>query len=96
MIVIAKLLAINEQSNVLEDVWFAFVANFGGSFDNREPKTTAYKLIVFVMFFCGNAIWMGYNASLTVDLSAPSSKLPFNNLETFSTTDWTLYTIASG
>ena len=92
LVVISILIASRTKLSIVDLVWASFAVYLGGNFgDNKEEKTTS-KLILFLAFFSGNIVWMGYQASLTVDLSIPNSKLPFNSLETFLETDLNLYT----
>ena len=93
LIVITKLILDNSRTNVLETFWSSLASNFGGDFDHHNNSRNAYKVTTFVALFFGNFIWMGYQASLTVDLSSPSNKLPFNNLETFLGSSWSLHTL---
>ena len=79
-------------TSILEITWESFAANFGGSFEREGNPRFAYKILTFISLMCGNIIWMAYQASLTVDLSSPTTKLPFNNLETFAGTNWNIYT----
>ena len=94
--VLSKLLSTKYEINLLDIIWTSFATNFGGHFENQNENTNALKVITFVTLFCGNIIWMGYQASLTVDLSAPSNKLPFKDIETFYDLNWNLYTIRKG
>ena len=93
LIIILRLLTNYRNSNLLEVIWTSFAANFGGTISENITGSTAYKVVTFVMLFCGNWVWMGYQASLTVDLSIPDKELPFNDLESFLLTDWNLFTV---
>ena len=90
--VLANLLVFHGRINILELTWSSFASYFGGNFPIIESTYKAYKMILFTTLFFGNVVWMGYQASLTVDLSMPTNKLPFNDLESFSKSDWFLYT----
>ena len=92
MVAITKLIMSNRKVNVFGLLWTSFATNFGGHFDTNETYRNSYKVLLFTTLFCGNIIWMGYQASLTVDLSVPINKLPFDSLETFLQTDWNIYT----
>ena len=93
LIIILRLITNYRDSSVLEVIWTSFAANFGGTISENTTGRTAHKIVIFVMLFCGNWIWMGYQASLTVDLSIPDNELPFNDLESFLLTDWNLFTV---
>lgn len=96
MIVLVKILCHGFRINLLEIIWETVAANFGGHFTHQDNFKKAYKIVTFVTLFSGNFIWMAYQASLTVDLSSPSTKLPFNNLETFLDSGWNLHTLKKG
>lgn len=68
--------------------WESFALYFGGHFDTfHANRQNVYKIFAFVLLFCGNIVWMGYQASLTVDLSVSPSKLLFSDFETFLKTN---------
>ena len=92
MVVITKLLVTRGLGNMFEIIWSTFAVFFGGSFYSNQSSKLTYRIVTFLTLFFGNIVWMGYQASLTVDLSVPSHKLPFNSLETFLNTNWKLYT----
>ena len=96
IVAIAKLLSDKHGRNGLKIAWASFATNFGGNFDHGGSNEITYKLVTFVALFCGNIIWMGYQASFTVELSTPIEKLPFNNLETFLHSGWNMYTFMKG
>ena len=96
LIIISKILSTKIKINPLEIAWATFATYFGGHFSHQESYQNAYKITIFISLFCGNVIWMGYQASLTVDLSSPSHKLPFNSLETFLKSGWSLHTHRKG
>lgn len=97
MIVIGRLLVNgNEKDSILEVIWESFATYFGGNFDRGTSGRKAYSIIMFVALFCGNIVWMGYQASLTVDLSSPTIKLPFLDMQTFLGSGWKLYTFKKG
>ena len=70
-------------------VWTSLIVYFGG-----EPSETtidgkkAYKTIVMVSLLGGFIIWQAFNASLTSELAIVLTKMPFNNLESFSDSNW--------
>lgn len=94
IIIVARLIAGNgtNSTTLLDVAWESFAAFFGGWFQSDLNERNSYKILTFITLFCGNIIWMGYQASLTVDLSSPTTKIPFNNLETFAETTWKIYT----
>ena len=92
LVVISILIVSHKKSSIIDLVWASSAVYLGGNFVGNNDNGTTSKLIMFLAFFCGNIVWMGYQASLTVDLSVPNSKLPFNSLESFLGTDLNLYT----
>ena len=70
-------------------VWVSFIANFG-----KEPYETtiddrrSYKTIVIISLLGGSVIWIGFYASLTSELAITVTKMPFNDLESLSKTNW--------
>ena len=92
--IILKFLASLGKSNILTLIWPSLTIFLGVDFDTNQTRKEAYKIIVFVTLFCGNFIWMQYQASLTVDLSAPVKELPFSDLESFLSSSWHLKTIS--
>ena len=92
MTVLAKLLTMKDKSDIFGTVWASGAVFFGGDFNTNESQRKAFKILTLLTLFGGNIIWMGYQASLTVELSAPISKLPFTDLDSLSNTDWKLYT----
>ena len=93
MIVISKFVVLDVMQNPIGIFWETFVVHFGGNFEGPHTTRKSYKIIIFTTLFCGNIIWMGYQASLTVDLSVAEPKLPFNSPEGLLNSDWKLYTI---
>ena len=70
-------------------VWTSLIAYFGA-----EPSETtidekkSYKAIMILSLLGGSVIWIGFNASLTSALAIVVTKMPFNNFESFSKTNW--------
>ena len=70
-------------------VWTSLIAFFGG-----EPSETAidgkrsYKTIVMVSLLGGSVIWIAFNAALTSELAIVVEKMPFNDFESLSKTNW--------
>ena len=83
----------DKKENLIGILWQTLVTNFGGSFNEHQTEKNSYKLIMFLSLFGGNLVWMGYQASLTVDLSVSEPKLPFNDLEGLLRSDWKLFTL---
>ena len=86
-----KLLILKKKTNVFGIYWETFVANFGGSSDSSDMRDS-YKILTFITLFFGNVVWMGYQASLTVDLTTPIAKLPFRDIEGLIESNWKLLT----
>ena len=69
--------------------WTTFVANFGGKpKNNLLDSRQSYKILIFTSLFCGTIIWIGYRSYLSAALSIILKKYPFNDMESFSRTDW--------
>ena len=96
MTVLAKLLTIKDKIDIFGTLWASSAVFFGGDFDANGSQRKTHKFMIFLTLFGGNIIWMGYQASLTVELSAPSNKLPFTDLDSFLKTDWKMYTVRKG
>ena len=93
MTVFAKFLTIKGKSDIFGTVWASGAVFFGGDFNANESQRKSFKLLTLLSLFGGNIIWMGYQASLTVEVSVPVNKLPFTDLVSLLKTDWKLYTI---
>ena len=93
MIVITNSLIMDKRINLIPILWETLMTNFGGNLTEYETRKSSYKMIMFVTLLGGIVIWMGYQASLTVDLSVSEPKLPFNDLEGLLNSDWNLFTI---
>jgi hypothetical protein len=52
--------------------------------------------VIFTSLLAGTVAWIGYQASLTSELSVAKEKLPFNDLESLSNTDYRLTTYQAG
>ena len=64
-------------------------ANFGGAhFSSKMDKLNSYKFIIFIALLSGSVIWTYYQASLTSKLAIKLEKYPFNDLHSFSQTNY--------
>ena len=88
---IEKWFCINDQEftpkNYLTNLWVALKANAGGK-PSKLQKNTIHQIVLFDCLLVGSVIWMAYRASLTSELSVTKLKLPFNDLESLSKTDY--------
>ena len=73
--------------NFLTNLWVALKANAGGK-PSKLQKNTVYQIVLFDCLLVGSVIWMAYKASFTSELSVTKLKLPFNDLESLSKTDY--------
>ena len=73
--------------NYLTNLWVALKANAGGK-PSKLQKNTIHQIVLFDCLLVGSVIWMAYRASLTSELSVTKLKLPFNDLESLSKTDY--------
>ena len=71
----------------LTNLWVAIKANAGGK-PSKLQKNTVHQIVLFDCLLVGSVIWMAYRASLTSELSVTKLKLPFNDLESLSKTDY--------
>ena len=71
----------------LRNFWVAFKANAGGK-PSSTKKNTSYKIVLFDCLLVGSVVWMAYRASFTSELSVKKLKLPFNDLQSLSETDY--------
>ena len=75
--------------NMFGFLWASLIAYFGG-----EPSETtidgkrSYKTIVMVSLLGGSVIWIAFNAALTSELAIVVEKMPFNDFESLSKTNW--------
>ena len=90
-----KLLVLNctENSIMLLDgfcfLWTSFIANFGGKpTATKIDKKRSYKVVVFTSLLSGVLIWIIYRSMLTAAFSVAYKKYPFNDMESFSRTNW--------
>ena len=71
----------------LEFFWVAIKANLGGK-PSSKVNINSYKTVLFFCLLGGSIVWMHYRASFTSHLSIAQFKLPFNDLESFSQSDY--------
>ena len=69
--------------------WTSFIVYFGGkptntAIDSKRP----YKILIFSSLLGGVIIWIYFRSRLTAELSVVLKKYPFNDMESFSETDW--------
>ena len=69
------------------NLWVALKANAGGK-PSKLQKNSAHRIVLFDCLLVGSVIWMAYRASFTSELSVTKLKLPFNDLESLSKTDY--------
>ena len=64
-------------------------ANFGGAhFNSKIDKVNSYKLVILTALVNGVVIWAYYQASLTSELAIKLESYPFNDLQSFSKTNY--------
>ena len=73
--------------NFFANLWVALKANAGGK-PSKLQKNTVHRIVLFDCLLVGSVIWMAYRASFTSELSVTKLKLPFNDLESLSKTDY--------
>ena len=72
-----------------DDIWISFSCFLG-----RAPtptsidKKSSYKTMIIATLLCGSVIWMAYNGELTSELAILKKKYPFDDMESFSKTNW--------
>ena len=67
----------------------SLLANFGGMhFESKIDKISSYKLVVFTILLSGMVVWIYYQASLTSGLAIKLERYPFNDLHSFSQTNY--------
>ena len=71
----------------LKNLWIAVKANAGGK-PSKIEKNTVYQIVLFHCLLVGSVIWMAYRASFTSELSVRKLKLPFNDLESLSKSNY--------
>ena len=73
--------------NYLENLWLAFKANFGGK-PNSIHESSSYKISIFYCLLVGSIVWIAYRAEIISQLSVLKVKMPFDNLEELSKSNY--------
>ena len=70
-------------------IWTSFSVFWGGK-PNPTPvdKKSSYKIMIMATLLCGTVIWIAYRAELNSKLAVLEKKFPFNDMESFSKTNW--------
>ena len=71
----------------LENFWVAIKTNLGGK-PSSILNINSHTTVMFFSLLGGSIVWMHYRASFTSHLSITKFKLPFNDLESFSQSDY--------
>ena len=87
------ILYFTENSILLLDgicfLWTSFIANFSGKpTPTKIDKKRSYKAIVFTSLLSGVLLWISYRSMLSAALTVTYKKFPFDDMESFSRTDW--------
>ena len=72
-----------------DHIWVSFSGFIGGK-PTPTPidKKASYKTTIIATLLCGTVIWIAYRARLNAELAVHEKKYPFNDMETFSKTNW--------
>ena len=74
---------------IFDFLWTSFTGFFGARPSNSSiDSVQSYKLTIFFSLFCGIFVWAFYRSYLTAELSVITKAYPFNDLKTFSATNW--------
>ena len=73
--------------NYLENLWLAFKANFGGK-PSSIHQSSSYKISIFSCLLVGSIVWIAYRAEIISQLSVLKVKMPFDNLEDLSKSNY--------
>jgi hypothetical protein len=73
--------------NHLENLWLAFKANFGGK-PSSIHEISSYKISIFYCLLVGSIVWIAYRAEIISQLSVLRVKMPFDNLEDLSESNY--------
>ena len=89
-LIVSLVFAMTTDTKQITKIWSAIVqSNFAvGSFDEWLGKSWKLNLIILVSLMSGNIIWISYNAYLTSSLTVTHLQLPFQDLETFLSSDY--------
>ncbi len=70
------------KNHVAKDAWDILSSYFGGAGgDLHSQKRPSLGILLLVIFFSNNLVFMTYKASLTAELAVRKEKLPFSTLE---------------
>ena len=72
-----------------DDIWTSFSIFWGGRpIPTPIDKKSSYKIMIMATLLCGTVIWIAYRAELNSKLAVLEKKYPFNDMESFSKTNW--------
>ena len=78
----------------VDHYWSLLNSYFGkgpsDSMISRHGSSTDSRILLFIVFFFGNLVFMTYKASLTSELSTRRQILPFDSLERLIQSDYRL------
>ena len=76
-------------TSFIGNFWNSLKANFGGlPTPSKIDIFSSYKSIVFTSLLGGLVFWSSYQAKLTSILAVDLKKIPFNDIESLSKTDY--------
>ena len=72
-----------------DHIWTSFSGFFGGK-PTPTPidKKSSYKTMIMATLLFGTVIWVAYRAHLNAELAVYEKKYPFDDMESFSKTNW--------
>ena len=72
-----------------DHIWTSFSGFLGGT-PTPTPidKNSSYKTMIIATLSCGTVVWIAYTAALTSELAVHEKKYPFDDMESFSKTNW--------
>ena len=72
-----------------DHIWTSFSGFFGGK-PTPTPidKNSSYKAMIMATLLCGTVVWVAYRAHLNAELAVYEKKYPFDDMESFSKTNW--------
>ena len=63
--------------------------NFGVTpFESKTDHLTSYKALIFSFAIDGLVLWMSYHSFFYFHLSTPTTKDPFNDLDSLANSDY--------
>ena len=74
---------------IRDSIWTSFSGFLGGTpaptpIDKKSP----YKTMIIATLLCGTVVWIAYTAQLTSELALREKKYPFDDMMSFSETNW--------